>query len=207
MSQAQVTSQLNVLEQGISYSDQLDIEQIVFRLILACNNSISGDPFIFNANVRALLYHLPAEKKRDVEKKEDEYIETVDDWEYQESCGVRAGTPDDPITSDGKPRKEDWSNVISPIPVQREEYNYERLFEIIMESLQGIGLTWTSTRKTVEVGKVIDLKAPASVVTACENAIVKILLEARREEPLLSFDMIIQDLKKAIPRTPKLRYN
>ncbi len=207
MSQAQVTSQLNVLEQGISYSDQLDIEQIVFRLILACNQSISGDPFVFNSNVRALLYHLPAEKKKAVENKEEEYLETVDDWEYQESCGVRSGTPDNPITSDGKPANEDWSNVISPIPIQREEYNYERLFEIIMEILQGIGLTWTSTRKTVEIGKVVEIKVPSSIVTASEHAIVAILLEARRELPELTFDMIIQDLKNAVPRTPKLRYN
>ena len=76
-----------------------------------------------------------------------------------------------------------------------------------MEILQGIGLTWTSTRKTVEIGKVVEIKVPSSIVTASEHAIVAILLEARREFPELTFDMIIQDLKNAVPRTPKLRYN
>ena len=206
MSEAQIAQQLDSLEQGISYSDQLDIEQIVFRAILACNQSISGDTMKFNANVRALFCLMPAEKKKAIEDRQEDYIETIDDWEYQYTCGVRVGTPENPITLDGKPPNEEWSNVISPIPIQREEYDYEILFEIIMESLQGVGLTWSSTRKTIEIGKVVDLKAPASVVTACERAIVTILLEARREEPLLSFDMIIQDLKFAVPRTPKLRY-
>jgi hypothetical protein len=92
------------------------------------------------------------ELREDVNKTEEE----VTVWDYQKWCGVNMGTPNNPITSDGKPPDEDWSNVISPLPRTTTVTNYDELFHACLNLFDRRGLFMEKMRTEVIPGSLIE---------------------------------------------------
>lgn len=158
----------------------LSIEDLVRRQIDRCNMTMGGlDETIFHANVRALMKMLPSKKLADIEDRGIEYNTTVKEWHYEQWCGINMGTPQNPITTDDEPPKDDWSNVISPRPNEYTQTDYEKLYELVIQGFESVGLTWRIEAKVVEFGKVIRSKIPGNVITDAQNAVVGVLLKAR----------------------------
>ena len=70
-------------------------------------------------------------------------------------------------TTDGKPLKEDWSNldpsvepyIISPRRVMKESMDYEEFHQIISEEMENAGLTWSPALKTTRVYEQREVKS------------------------------------------------
>ena len=179
MSVPQDIERLESLEEA-SVRGHLQIEDLVRRQMDRCNMSMGGaDTSIFEANVRALMKMLPTSKLNELLGKENDYNEVVHDWQYEYWCGVKMGTPQHPITSDDKPPNEDRSNVISPTPTSYTQTDYEKLFELVIQSYESVGLTWKVEPRFAEFGKVIKTTVPSNVITDAQNAVVQVVLDTR----------------------------
>lgn len=179
MSVPQDVERLESLEEA-SIRGHLSIEDLVRRQVDRCNMSMGGDnTSIFDANVRALMKMLPSTKLDEILRRESEYNEVIHDWHYEYWCNVKMGTPDHPITSDDEPPNEDRSNVISPNPVSYTQTDYEKLYELVIQAFESVGLTWKVEARVAEFGKVIRTTIPGNVVTDAQNAVVQVVLDAR----------------------------
>lgn len=132
---------------AIPIRDKLDIEQLVFRQMLATDQSASQDESIFAANVRTLMSYLPITQKRAVEERRDEYVKTVEHWEYKTFCNVQLNLQNDP-----KLQKE----LGSPFLVTDEVTDWHALRDIINETFQELGVTWKFDDWEKELRKVKD---------------------------------------------------
>jgi len=180
------------------------------------------DPAIFEANVRALMKMLPSTKLNEILSRAGEYNEEVKSWHYEYWCGTKMGTPEHPITTDDAPPNEDWSNVISPTPITYTQTDYEKLYEIVLQAFESVGLTWKVESRTVEFGKVLKTDVPSKVVTEAQNAVVEVILDARKEiiekarrtkkgaelrstinaANTISFAEVVEELRYLTPPTP-----
>lgn len=120
---------------------QLNIEQIVFRLMEHTNLSASQDEIVFASYVRLLMSYIPSHKRETIINRREEYIETVQAYQYKYNCGVPLGTPKHPING-------------SPALIEEENIDWHKLLEIIIETYEACGLTWKFDKWTVEVGAV-----------------------------------------------------
>lgn len=187
----------------IKIRGKVPIEMSVFRQIERCNNAISNpDPSIFEAHVRALLALLPVDRREEIKSKDKEFNATTSRWEYKTWCGQNVGTPENPLID------EDTGEILSPIGVEEEITDYERLYEIILGSLQASGLTWVIESKFAEFGRVPKSKIPDSVLRPIEDAISRSLADVRSAHPKLefkpetSYHYILNELLKRNPQTP-----
>ena len=195
--------------QEVSIRGNLSIEDLVRRQIDRCNQSLANpDPSIFEANVRALLAMLPSKKYKEVIEQSHLYNTTTRTWRYKYWCGVPQGSPEAPITSDGKPPKDDWSNVISPVPVEETETDYERLYEVILQAFESINLTWRVEQKVAEFGKVHEMKVPPVIVRAAAEAVSEVLVSARKELIAAAMKrMDKQELRDYIKKINEISYH
>jgi hypothetical protein len=181
MSRPQIVRELEDLE-SVEIRGQLSIEDLVRRQIDRCNMSMgSVEPSVFEAHVRALMTMLPSNKFTDVMNRSDEYNKEVHEWHHESWCGIQMGTPENPITTDDKPPKEDWSNVISPRPTTRTETDYEKLYKIVLQAFESVGLTWKVEQKVAEFGKIVETPIPSNLVERASQAVVDVLLKGRAE--------------------------
>lgn len=179
MSVPQDIERLQSLEEA-SIRGHLQIEDLVRRQMDRCNMTMGAeDTTIFEANVRALMKMLPSTKLDDVLRRESEYNETVRDWHYEYWCGTKMGTPENPITTDDEPPNDDRSNVISPTPISYTQTDYEKLYELVIQGFESVGLTWRVDAKVAEFGKVIRTTIPSNVITDGQNAVVQVVLDTR----------------------------
>ena len=124
---------------------------------------------------------LPSSKYREVLGRSDEYNDEISGWSYEEWCGIKMGTPEAPITVDNEPPNESWSNVISPKPTTSTETDYEKLYEVILQTFESIGLTWKVESRLAEFGKVIRVSIPSSLIGDASKGVVKALLKGREK--------------------------
>jgi len=120
---------------------QLNIEQIVFRLMELTNHSASQDESIFASYIRLLMSYLPSHKRDTILERSDEFMEIAKTLQYKYNCGVPLGTPEHPING-------------SPAVIEEEVTDWYKLLEIIIETYEECGLTWKFDKWTIEVGKV-----------------------------------------------------
>lgn len=224
--------QLNTLG-DVKVKGNLSIEDLVRRQIDRCNMTISSaDPETFNANVRALMKHLPGTKYQEIldrgELSEDEggYNTKTEHYEYNNTCGHNIGTPKNPFVT--VPNHPEWEfllevpkpyrerhmdeiSIISPVLVEGMETDYEKLYRIVLEAFEERGLTWNVVSKTAEMGKIKDrfgkekTHAPKGLVNIIEDAIIKALIAEREKDSRLNdvtFSEIIEDLRYRVPATP-----
>lgn len=220
MSIPDMVRELESLE-TIKLRGTLSIENLVRRQIDRCNMSISAaDPSIYEGNVRALMMHLPANIYQQVLGRQDEFNDTVESYQYKETCGINIGTIKNPYVSVAnhpewdffleipKPYREthmDEIDILSPIKVEETVTDYEKLYEIILHSLEGLGLTWNIEQRTVEMGRVIKTKIPNWFVDEAEQAVVEVMMKARAENIELNeitYNLLVEELRERTPPTP-----
>ena len=218
-----IPGMVNELEslEPIRIRGTLSIEDLVRRQIDRCNMSISAaDPSVFEGNVRALMKHLPAETYEEVLNKQSEYNTTVESYVYKGTCGHNIGTPKNPFVS--VPGHPEWDflldipkpyreahmeeiDILSPIKVEAPETDYEKLYEVILQAFQGLGLTWNVENRTVEMGKVIKTGIPSWFIDNAEQAIVDVMMKGRAEDSKLNeitYNSIVEELRERTPPTP-----
>lgn len=119
---------------------QLNIEQIVFRLMELTNHSASQDESIFASYIRLLMSYLPSHKRDTILERSDEFMEIAKTLQYKYNCGVPLGTPEHPING-------------SPALIEEEVYDWYKLLEIILDIFEECGVTWKIEPWTIETGK------------------------------------------------------
>lgn len=135
---------------------ELNIESLVFRQIERTYMSALQDESLFASNVRLLLSTIPKHKREEVLALSEEYTSVNTQYQYKYCCGVAMGTPDHPVSG-------------SPMLVEDEVIDWHKLFEIILASLEEIGISWKYDQSTIEVGGVPSEKpmpVPTPVFTA-----------------------------------------
>lgn len=220
MSIPEMVRELESLEE-IRIRGTLSIENLVRRQIDRCNMSIAAaDPSVFEGNVRALMKHLPANTHQEVLGKQSEFNSTVESYVFKETCGHNIGTVKNPFVSVPghpewdflldvpKPYREtrmDEIDIISPIKVEETVTDYEKLYEVVLQALEGLGLTWNIEKRTVEMGKVIKTKIPDWLVNNAEQAVVDIMMKARTQDSKfneITFNLLVEELRERTPPTP-----
>ena len=190
--------------ENVTLREKLDTRTLVFRQIERCNNAVSNpDPAVFEAHVRALLAMLPANKRDAIKGVAETFTSKTARYMYKSFCGQNIGTPENPMID------EETGETLSPILVEEEVTDYEALYEIILNSLQKAGLTWSVESKFAEYGKVMkSSKIPNNILMPIEKSIVKALAEVRTNNPKLRFKpetnyyTILNALTERYPFTP-----
>ncbi len=220
MSIPEMVRELESLE-AVKIRGTLSIEDLVRRQIDRCNMSISAaDPSIFEGNVRALMKHLPANIYQKVLGQQEEFNSTVESYSFKETCGHNIGTVKNPYVS--VPGHPEWDffleiprpyrethmdeiSIISPVRVEETVTDYEKLYEIILQALEGLGLTWNIERRTVEMGRVIKTEIPNWLIDEAEQAIVEVMMKGRAEDSKLNeitYNLLVEELRERTPATP-----
>ena len=221
MSTYDVEKQLETLE-NVKIRGRLNIEDLARRQIDRCNITMGGlDESVFEANVRALMMMLPENKRQEVMGKGKLYNENTEEYMYDHCAGVQMGTPGNPIVRYYKypqydflkdhPGWEDMEeeldyDIISPKLQSNEATDYEKLYSFVVLAFQEVGLTWDIEPRTVDLGPVAKSKVPRKVLDMAEDAVVDIILEMREDHRFLSFDMVIEELRKRNPAQPLWDY-
>ena len=148
---------------GKEVHQKLNIDYLVNKQIDRINTAaVEGDLQKYSNAVEALLSNLPRENRKRLEsdKYKEMYTVKIEDYEYKFSCGHKMGSPENPIFRN---LSTDWNykggpkELVSPIPVEREEIDYVKLFKLIMSELEDLGITWKKESKG-NVEKRIDAK-------------------------------------------------
>ena len=194
---AQLVDKLNTLD-DVQIRGKLSIEELVRRQIERCNISIGTfDQSVFEANVRALLKMLPTRKQEEIMNNTSEFNSSIKKFVFEKWCGVNMGSMNNPVMNElniecGFPEVPkvqrlpdgtvDWTdpNIMSPRLVEYEETDYEKLYEIILQGLQAVGLTWNIEKKVAEVGGVYKSKVPKALLDPAVKGVVDAMLEWRR---------------------------
>ena len=124
---------------------KVNVEQLIFRQIERTNLAATQDETYFSANVRILLSMIPISKRDEILERTDEYVSTETHYEWKHWCGVPLGTVENPVNG-------------SPAQVTNEVYDWHRLYEIILASLEDLGITWKKDAWTVETVRIVEGK-------------------------------------------------
>jgi len=218
-----VVEEIELLNQHeeVKIRGNLSIEDLVRRQIDRCNITISSaDSEVFNANVRALMKHLPAKKLKYVLSRADEYNSTVTRHSYMNSCGINSGTPTNPVVQvaghpewdfmfdipqDFRDRFADRIAILSPTEYEETITDYETLYEIVLQTYQDLELTWNVEHKLLEMGKVRKTAIPEWLIKESVQAVVEVIINARKQDKLfnhLSYNEIVEVMRE---KTPSVR--
>lgn len=145
-------------EDEIRLRGSLSPEDLVRLQINRCNVTSSyPDREVFNANVLTLMRNLPSHKLVELKLQKKEYTTKTTVYQYKRSCGRLMGTPENPIYRN---KKDDWNwdggdpILVSPVPVDVEMTDYDKLFELVMMKLEEAGLTWKVDMAMVDGGRI-----------------------------------------------------
>jgi hypothetical protein len=139
-----------------------------------------SDEIKFSNAVESLLAMLPKENRLRIEsdKIKDSYITKIEQPVYKYSCGKPMGTLENPIYRN---KKTDWNYtggpeiLISPTVEEVEQTDYQKLYKIVLNELQDVGVTWKiEPRGNVE--KRIDPPA-IPLLRLKDGSFVRILVE------------------------------
>jgi hypothetical protein len=163
------------------FKQKVNVEYLVLKQIDRCNNAaLEGDEIKFSNAVESLLAMLPKENRLRIEndKTREQYTAKVEQPVYKYSCGKPMGTLENPIFRN-KPT--DWNYDggepirISPMVEEVEQTDYQKLYKIILNELQDVGVTWKiEPRGNVE--KKID-PPPIPLLRLKNGSFVKVLVE------------------------------
>lgn len=175
-------SVLQELEKELALREKLDTTTILFRQIERCDISATNpDPSIFETNVRILMSKLPSPTIKKIRERAEEFNKVVPEPQVETWCGV-------PIVE----FDEKTGEPLEPETIDREYTDYEKLYEIIMEELEGLKITWTIEQSTVELGKVREDEeiVPGEVVKYVKKEFERLIINARQ----LGFEGSFEDL-------------
>jgi len=177
---------LQQLEKELALREKLDTTTILFRQIERCDiSAINPDPSIFETNVRILLSKLPSPTILKIRARSEEFNETVSEPQIESWCGV-------PIVD-----YDDKGEPLPPKMSEREQTDYEKLYEIIMQELEILKITWTIEQSTVELGKVRtdEQIVPGEVVKFAKQTLQRFIIDARGMGFEGSFEDLIDRLR------------
>jgi hypothetical protein len=146
---------LNIPEgiQGeVPLHSKLDIEQLVFRQIERTNQAAVMDESFFAANVRILLSYVPTNKRIEILDRENDYTSTTTTYQYKYFCSVPLGTPENPVNG-------------SPALIEEKVTEWHKLYEIILDVFESLGITWKQDSHTVETMNRDDMVLPEPTPT------------------------------------------
>jgi len=184
---------LQQLEKELALREKLDTTTILFRQIERCDiSAINPDPSIFETNVRILLSKLPSPTILKIRARSTEFNETISEPQIESWCGV-------PIVD-----HDDKGEPLPPPMIEREQTDYEKLYEIIMQELEVLKITWTIEQSTVELGKVrIDEEiVPGPVVKYIKKEFERLIITARGMGFEGAFEDIIERLRRESMPSP-----
>jgi hypothetical protein len=133
---------------GPEVQQKLDMGDLVKIQVLRCEIAESGGDETKHANgVEGLLHLLPRENRERLEsdKYRSLYVTKVETFEYRYSCGHKMGSPERPVFRNNPL---DWNyhggppELVSPIAVEVEQTDYQKLFNLIMSEFEDLGVTW-----------------------------------------------------------------
>lgn len=169
----------------VEFKQNVDIQGIVLQQIQKCQQTISeGDDVAFDNSVQGLLLILPKENRKHVEDNKEKYVETVEEPVYQYSCGHPMGTVENPVYRNNPP---DWNydrNLnggkpvrVSPIIEIVERTDYRVLYQLVLDELEDIGLTWKAEPRDKVEKKI---KAPNTpLITLKDESQARLLIEKK----------------------------
>jgi hypothetical protein len=110
--------------------DDIGHQANIRALVRLCYLAV-GDDDLFARRVDLLRRQLPRAVKESLEfqGKLDECTIEYEDWEYKYCCGVPMGTPEKPVL--GSPRR-----------VLRTHTDWMAVFELCMDELEKLNVTW-----------------------------------------------------------------
>ena len=163
------------------FKQKINVEYLVLKQIDRCNNAaLEGDEIKFSNAVESLLAMLPKENRLRIEsdKIKDSYITKIEQPVYKYSAGKPMGTIENPIYRNNP---KDWNYdggepvLVSPTVEEVTQTDYQKLYKIILNELQDVGVTWKiEPRGNVE--KRID--PPALPLLRLKNgSFVRVLIE------------------------------
>jgi hypothetical protein len=162
------------------FKQKVNVEYLVLKQIDRCNNAaLEGDEIKFANAVESLLAMLPKENRLRIEndKTKESYISKIEQPIYKYSCGKPMGTLENPIFRN---KKTDWNYDggepirISPMVEEVEQTDYQKLYKIILNELQDVGVTWKiEPRGNVE--KKID-PPPIPLLKLKDGSFVRVLI-------------------------------
>lgn len=130
------------------FKQKINVEFLVLKQIDRCNQAaLEGDEIKFSNATESLLAMLPKENRKRIEsdKVKEEYITKIEQPVYKYSCGKPMGTIENPIYRN---KKSDWNYdggepiLISPTVEEVEQTDYQKLYKIVLNELQDVGVTW-----------------------------------------------------------------
>lgn len=155
-----------VFDENQKIQGKLELEDIVRRQIDRCNTS-AMDTSLFSINVKMLMNLLPSRRLKELQDMKNEYVEEVENWKFEYWGSIPLGTiekpyyvntPDSAYYDGGEPI------LKSPIRVKEYVTNYEKLYTLVLEMLEQVGLTWRQQVVEIEGGSV-DFNESADVDT------------------------------------------
>ena len=163
------------------FKQKINVEFLVLKQIDRCNNAaLEGDEIKFSNGVEGLLAMLPKENRLRIEsdKIKSTYITKIEQPVYKYSAGKPMGTIENPIYRNNP---KDWNYdggepiLVSPTVEEVEQTDYQKLFKIVLNELQDVGVTWKiEPRGNVE--KRID-PPPTPLLKLNNGKFVRILVE------------------------------
>jgi hypothetical protein len=161
---------------NITYLVQQEIAKI-------CASAWKGDESGYSNAVENLFKLLPIENKKHIEDNKEKYIATIEQPTWKLCSGKQMGSLENPVFANVKGKDWNWSADvnngkpirISPIVNEVEETNYQNLFGLIIEEMQGMGILW-KTEPHDRVGKRIK-QPPTPLLTLKDGRQVRILLQ------------------------------
>ena len=145
-----------VFDENQKIMGKLELEDIVRRQIDRCNTSAT-DPFLFSRNVEMLMNLLPSGRLKEIQDRKGEYVDEVERWKFEYWGSIPLGTiekpyyvntPDSPYWDGGEPI------LKSPIRIKEFITNYEKLYTLVLQMLESVGLTWRMQVVEIEGGEV-----------------------------------------------------
>jgi hypothetical protein len=170
-------------DEHVEFKHNDDIQSAVFRQIQRCEQAITdGDEGAFANSVNGLFCLLPKENRKHIEDNKEKYVEIIDEPVYQYSCGHPMGTLENPVYRNLPSAWNYDANVnggmpvlVSPIVEPVERTNYMKLFQLILDEFEIIGITW-KTEPRDKVDKKI--KAPNTpLINLKDGSQAKLLIE------------------------------
>jgi len=180
------------------YRQKVSIDYLVLTQLDRTNKAaVDGDSSKFNNSVDILLSMLPKENQKRIEQMRDEFTSTTPSYSYRYAFGRPMGTPENPIYRN---LPSDWNYeegppvLVSPIPTETTEVDYQKLYKYLLAELQDIGVTWRAEPRD-KIGKRIKVNQTPLLK---ENARIFRLIPTRISTHS-SDELLIPEILKAKP--------
>jgi hypothetical protein len=129
-----------------NFQQKLDITFLTLQQMQKVSQSaFEGDEIKYSNAIESLLAMLPKANREKIEANKDAYITKIEQPRYKYSCGKPMGTIENPVYRNNPL---DWNykggkpELVSPVVEEVEQVDYAKLYKLILEELEDVGVTW-----------------------------------------------------------------